>query len=155
MVLDRVNARMIRGVSARMILWGVVTLSALGCGGEPSGLGSDLLLSFAAESFDPSQGPLPSDAAQGGEGAIAITGGLQGPCLAQASDVKGDAQRAGFTLLVQVTVEPEGACASGISAFTYEALLGNLESGTYNLAVNHVFSAGVGYVALETSVVVR
>ncbi len=155
MVLDRVNARMILGVSARMILGGVVALSALGCGSEPSGLGQDLLLSFTAEGFDPSQGSVPSDAAQGGAGTITITGGLQGPCLAQASDLKGEAQREGLTLLLQVTVEPEGACTPGISAFTYEALLGNLESGTYNLTVTHVFSAGVGYVALETSVVVR
>ncbi len=142
-------------VSVRMILGGVVALSALGCGGEPSGPGPDLLLSFTAENFDPSQGSLPSDAAQGGAGTITITGGLQAPCLVQASDLKGEAQREGFTLLVQVTVEPEGACTPGISAFTYEALLGNLESGTYPLTVNHVFSVGVGYVALETSVVVR
>ncbi len=147
MVLDR--------ISARMILGGVVALCALGCGGEPSGPGPDLLLSFTAENFDPSQGSLPSDAAQGGVGTITITGGLQAPCLVQASDVKGAAQREGFTLLVQVTVEPEGACTPGISAFTYEALLGNLESGTYPLTVNHVFSVGVGYVALETSIVVR
>lgn len=57
--------------------------------------------------------------------------------------------------MLQVSVEPEGACTPGISAFTYEALLGNLESGTYHLTVNHVFSVGVGYVALETDVVVR
>ncbi len=146
MVLDR--------VSVRMILGGVVALSALGCGGEPSAP-LDLLLSFTAESFNPSQGSLPSDGAQGGAGTITITGGLQAPCLAQASDVKGEAQRGGFTLLLQVTVEPEGACTSGISAFTYEALVGNLESGTHSLKVNHVFPVGVGYVALETDVVVR
>ena len=146
MVLDRVNARMILG--------SVVAFSALGCGGEPSAP-LDLLLSFTAESFNPSQGPLPSDAALGGAGTITINGGLQAPCLVQASDLQGDAQREGFTLLVQVSVEPEGACTPGISAFTYEAVLGNLESGTYPLTVNHVFSVGVGYVALETSVVVR
>ncbi len=146
-VLDR--------VAARMILGGVVALIALGCGGEPSGPGPDLLLSFTAENFNPSQGSLPSDAAQGGAGTITITGGLQAPCLAQASDLQGEAQREGSTLLFQVSVEPEGDCTPGISAFTYEALLGNLESGTYALKVNHVFSVGVGYVALETSVVVR
>ena len=69
--------------------------------------------------------------------------------------LKGEAQREGLTLVLQVSVEPEGACTPGITAFTYEALLGNLESGTYHLTVNHVFSVGVGYVALETDVVVR
>lgn len=137
-----------------MVLAGVVALSVSGCSGDSTGP-AELLLSFTAESFNPSQGSLPSDGAQGGVGTITITGGLQSPCLAQASDVKGEAQRESFTLLLQVTVEPEGACTSGISAFTYEALLGTLESGTYSLTVNHVFSVGVGYVALETDVVVR
>ena len=100
-----------------MVLAGVVALSLSGCGGDSTGP-EELLLSFTAEIFDPSQGSLPSDAAQGGEGTITITGGLQAPCLAQASDVKGEAQREGLALLLQVTVEPEGACTPGISAFT-------------------------------------
>ncbi len=137
-----------------MVLAGVVALSVSGCGGDSTGP-AELLLSFTAESFNPSQGSLPSDGAQGGSGTITITGGLQAPCLAEASDLKGEAQREGFTLLLQVSVEPEGACTPGITAFTYEALLGNLESGTYSLTVTHVFSVGVGYVALETDVVVR
>ena len=137
-----------------MVLAGVVALSVSGCSGDSTGP-AELLLSFTAESFDPSQGSLPSDGAQGGVGTITITGGLQAPCVVQASDVKGEAQWEGFTLLLQVTVEPEGACTPSISPFTYEALLGNLESGTYSLKVNHVFSVGVGYTALEADVVVR
>ena len=137
-----------------MILGGVLASSMLACGGDdPTGL--DLLLSFAAERFDPSQGSLPSDVAEGGVGTITVRGGLQTPCLASASDLKGEAAKDGSALTLEVRLEPEGACDPGVEAFTYEALLGNLDSRTYRLTVRHVFSEGVGYLALETDVIVR
>ncbi len=136
------------------MLGGVVGLSTSGCGGgDPTGL--DLLLSFTAERYDPSLGSVPSDAAEGGVGTITVMGGLQTPCLASASDLRGEATKDGSILNLEVRLEPEGACDPGVEAFTYEALLGNLDSGTYRLTVRHVFSEGVGYIALETDVIVR
>ncbi len=137
-----------------LTLLGVLALSAWGCsGGDPTG--PDLLLSFAVERFDPRQGSLPSDTAEGGDGTITVRGGLQTPCLAHPSDLKGMAQKEGFTLFLQIRLELAVACTPGVQAFTYEALLGNLESGTYHLIVTNVFLNQSGYVTLEVDVSVR
>ena len=137
-----------------MVLAGVVALTVSGCGGD-STAPAELVLSFTAESYSSSQGSLPSDGAQGGAGTITITGGLQAPCLAQASDVKGEAQREGFPSCSRSRSSRRAPARPASAPLPNEALLGNLESGTYQLTVNHVFSVGVGYVALETDVVVR
>jgi hypothetical protein len=136
-----------------LTLLGVLALGGWGCSGDPTG--TDLLLSFAVERFDPGQGSLPSDAAEGGDGTITVRGGLQTPCLADPSDLKGAALKEGLALSLQIRLELTVACIPGVDAFTYDALLGNLESGTYHLTVSNVFLNQSGYVTLETDVTVR
>jgi hypothetical protein len=141
------------GGTVRFALLGVLALCAWGCGDGPTG--PDLLLSFTVERFDPGQGTLPSDAAAGGEGTVTVTGGLQTPCLAEPSDLKGTAEKDGSNLFLQIRLELAVACTPGVDSFTYEGVLGNLESGTYHLTVSNVFLEQSGYVTLETDVSVQ
>ncbi len=151
------SPRTTRGTRARagvgLTFLGVLALGGWGCSGDPTG--TDLLLSFTVERFDPREGSLPADAAEGGDGTITVRGGVQTPCLADPSDLHGAAEKEGFALFLQIRLELAVACTPGVEAFTYEALLGNLESGTYHLTVSNVFLNQSGYVTLETDVTVR
>jgi hypothetical protein len=81
----------------------VLALGGWGCSGDPTG--TDLLLSFTVERFDPREGSLPADAAEGGDGTITVRGGVQTPCLADPSDLHGAAEKEGFALFLQIRLD--------------------------------------------------
>jgi hypothetical protein len=113
--------------------------------------GPDLLLSFTADRFD-DPGPSPPTTAEGGEGRVTVQGSLSTPCLASPSEVIAEADRSGSELELRVGWVPAGDCIPGVDTFVYEAVLGNLSSGLYQLRVLHVLTGHAAYVALEEDV---
>jgi hypothetical protein len=113
--------------------------------------GPDLLLSFSAERFA-GPGPSPPTTVEAGDGRITVQGTLNTPCLASASEVVGEADRSGSSLELRVGWVPAGDCIAGVDAFVYEAVLGNLSAGVYQLRVLHVLTGHAAFVALEEDV---
>lgn len=111
----------------------------------------ELLQSFTSERFD-GRGPSPSTTAVGGVGRITVQGSLATPCLAVPSEVIGEAERSGSELELRVGWVPSGNCVPGVDVFVFEAVLGNLGSGPYQLRVVHVLTGHGAYVALEEEV---
>ncbi len=131
----------------------LVLLAALisGLGGCSDSTGPDLVLSFTADRFD-GRGPSPSTTAEGGEGRITVQGSLSTPCLASPSELVAEADRSGSELELRVGWVPAGDCVPGVDVFLYEAVLGNLSSGLYQLRVLHVLTGHAAYVALDEDV---
>ena len=113
--------------------------------------GPDLLLSFTADRFDGPGAP-PLTTAEGGEGRITVQGSLSTPCVATPSEVIAEADRSGSELELRVGWVPAGDCIPSVDVFVYEAVLGNLSSGLYQLRVLHVLTGHAAYVALEEDV---
>jgi hypothetical protein len=133
---------------------GAIILAAatvLGSSSCSDSTGPDLLLSFSADRFD-GRGPSPSTTAEGGEGRITVQGSLATPCLATPSEVIAEADRSGSELELRVGWVPAGDCVPGVDVFVFEAVLGNLSGGRYQLRVLHVLTGHAAYVALEQDV---
>ncbi|UCC84320.1 MAG: hypothetical protein JSW46_05155 [Gemmatimonadota bacterium] len=111
----------------------------------------DLLLSFHKERFD-EQGPSPTTTAEGGADRITVRGSLATPCLASPSEVIAEAERSGSDLELRVGWVPAGDCVPGVNTFVYEAVLGELGRGLYQLRVLHVLTGYAAYVTLEEDV---
>jgi hypothetical protein len=113
--------------------------------------GPDLLVSFTAQRFA-GPGPSPPTTVQAGDGRITVQGTLSTPCLASVSEVVGEADRSGSELELRVGWVPTVDCVAGVDVFVYEAVLGNLSAGVYQLRVLHVLTGHAAYVALEEDV---
>jgi hypothetical protein len=66
--------------------------------------------------------------------------------------VLAEADRSGSELELRVGWVPAGNCVPGVDVFVFEAVLGNLASGVYQLKVLHVLTGHGAYVALEQEV---
>jgi hypothetical protein len=113
--------------------------------------GPDLLLSFSADRFE-EPGPSPSTTAEGGEGRITVQGSLATPCLASPSEVIAEADRSGSELELRVGWVPASDCVPGVDVFVYEAVLGELRPGLYQLRVLNVLTGHAAFVTLEEDV---
>jgi hypothetical protein len=118
--------------------------------------GPDLLASFTVELFDPSSGPLPSVEANAGDGTITVGGGYWVACFGLTpSEIEGEAVLDEAGLQLQVGWRGNvAACVPGVAEFVYEAVVGNLDDGTYSLQVVHIVGQDV-FNTLEQDLVVQ
>lgn len=133
------SSRFIRASGVALL----VTVAAA-CGGGLSG--PDGVASFSASPFSGGIDSLPRPEAAGLEGAIRFTGGFATPCLAQPSQLSARAEKSGDRITLTVGWErPDGACATAIGLFRYEARVEGLPAGEYRVRVLHDGSADVGF----------
>jgi hypothetical protein len=131
----------------------LLVIAAASCGDST---GPDLLVSFNVELFDPSSGPLPSVQADAGDGTITIEGGYWVACFGLTpSEIEGDAVLDEAGLQLQVGWRGNvAACVPGLVEFVYQAVVGNLDAGTYRLQVVHIVGQDV-FSTLEQDLVVQ
>lgn len=141
------------GRRARLPLLPWLVIALAHCGDST---GPDLLVSFTVELFDPSSGQLPQVEATAGDGTITVEGGYWVACVGLTpSDIEGEAVLDDAGLQLQVGWQGDVAsCVPGLVEFVYEAVVGNLDAGTYRLQVVHIVGQDA-FSTLEQDVVVQ
>lgn len=130
------------GLAALLLV--VSITSCLGPEGEGE---SGLLLSFEATEFvEQTTGPPEAE-----DGTITVRRRFDAPCITVPETVGADAEQNGTELTLRVRwTSPTSACANAITRFFYEAVLGELSSGTYTLRILHINQYGETIIRQDT-----
>lgn len=117
----------------------LLAVSITSCLGPESEGESGLLLSFEATEFaDQTTGPPEAE-----DGTITVRRRFDAPCVTVPETLGAEAEQNGteLTLVVRWS-SPTNACANAITELFYEAVLGEVSSGTYTLRILHIDQFG-------------